>query len=273
MALLIDTHAHLYAPQFDQDQASVIARAQEVNQAVVLPNIDGPSVEPMRRLAEMQPNFFFPAMGLHPCHVEENFEQQLTELKVHLDATPEAFVAIGETGLDLYWDQSTLARQQAALEIQIGWAKQHALPIILHAREAIDPTAELIEANLEGSRLRGIFHCFDGHAEQAERILSFEHFWLGIGGIVTYRKDVQVVVQALPLERLVLETDSPYLPPVPHRKDKPRRNESSYLRYVAEKIAELKGISYEEVAAVTNANAQAVFPRMRLDGQMEEYKT
>ncbi len=262
MALLIDTHAHLYAPQFDQDQASVITRAQEINQAVVLPNIDGPSVEPMRRLAEMHPDFFFPAIGLHPCHVEEHFEGQLTELKAHLDAAPEAFVAIGETGLDLYWDKSTLGRQKAALQIQVDWAKQYELPIILHARDAIDPTADLIEANLEGSKLRGIFHCFDGNAEQAERILGFEHFWLGIGGIVTYRKDVQAVVQALPLERLVLETDSPYLPPVPHRKDKPRRNESSYLRYVASKIAELKEISYEEVAEVTNANAKEVFPRL-----------
>lgn len=256
--LLIDTHSHLYASQFDKDQDEVIKRAQTVNQAVVLPNIDGASIQVLHDLTDKAPDFFFPAMGLHPCHVEENYEAQLAELKTWLDNPERPYYAIGETGLDLYWDKTTLERQQAALQIQIDWAREYQLPIILHARDAIDETADLIEQNLD-ERLSGIFHCFDGNQEQANRILGFEQFWLGIGGIVTYRKDVQAMVKTLPLNRIVLETDSPYLPPVPHRKDKPRRNESSYVKYVAQTIAELHGISYEEVAEQTSRNAQAVF--------------
>lgn len=256
--LLIDTHSHLYASQFDRDQAEVIARARVINQAVVLPNIDASSVKAMLRLTDLAPSFFFPAMGLHPCHVEENYTEQLAMLKARLDDPSRSYFAIGETGLDLYWDKSTLERQQAALQIQIGWAKQYQLPIILHARDAIDETADLIEQHLDSS-LKGIFHCFDGNQQQAERILGFDQFWVGIGGIVTYRKDVQAMVKQLPLERIVLETDSPYLPPVPHRKDKPRRNESSYVQYVAQAIADLHGISFEEVAERTSYNAQQVF--------------
>ena len=235
-----------------------MGRAQEVLAGVVLPNIDEQSVAPMLQLVDQAPGFFYPAMGLHPCHVEEDYERQLAALKQQLDEPGRRYCAIGETGLDLYWDKTTLERQQAALQVQIDWAKQYRLPIILHAREAIDETADLIERNLDGN-LKGIFHCFDGTPEQAERIASFGPFWMGIGGIVTYRKDVKKTVQGIPLERIVLETDSPYLPPVPHRNDKPRRNESSYTRYVAQQVADLHGISYEAVAAQTNANARAVF--------------
>jgi TatD DNase family protein len=259
MPHLIDTHAHLYADQFAKDQDAVIQRARDVLAAVVLPNIDEQSVAAMHRLTDRAPDFFFPAMGLHPCHVSEGYEAQLAQLKSYLDAPDHPYVAIGETGLDLYWDQSTLPRQQAALAMQIGWAKTYRLPIILHAREAIDQTADLIEQHHD-DRLTGIFHCFDGSWEQAQRIMALESFKLGIGGIVTYRKDVQAVVKALPLEAIVLETDSPYLPPEPRRKDKPRRNESSYTTYVAQKVADLKGLSYEEVALATQANARALFP-------------
>jgi len=259
MPHLIDTHSHLYADQFAQDQDAVIQRARDVLAAVVLPNIDEQSVSAMHRLTQKAPDFFFPAMGLHPCHVTEAYEHQLNLLHTYLEASDQRYVAIGETGLDLYWEPATLPRQQAALKIQIGWAKRYELPIILHAREAIDETADLIEQHHD-EQLRGIFHCFDGNMAQAERIMSLGGFKLGIGGIVTYRKDVQAVVKELPLEAIVLETDSPYLPPEPRRKDKPRRNESSYTTYVAQKVADLKGLSYEEVAAATQANAQALFP-------------
>ncbi|MEO0471860.1 MAG: TatD family hydrolase [Bacteroidota bacterium] len=254
----IDTHSHLYSNKFERDLDEVIARAKESLSAVFLPNIDLASVEAMHQLTAKAPEFFFPMMGLHPCDVKEGFEQTLDQLKSYLDDPAQTYYAIGETGLDLYWDKSTLPLQQEALKVQVNWAKDHQLPIVLHARNAIDETADLIESQLD-ERLSGIFHCFDGSVQQAERIISFNTFKIGIGGIVTYRKDVQAMVEATPLEAMVLETDSPYLPPEPHRKDKPRRNESSYTKYVCQKVAELKDVSYEEVARITNANAQAVF--------------
>lgn len=236
----------------------MIARAREVLSAVFLPNIDAETVEAMHTLTAKAPDFFYPMMGLHPTDVKPEFEAQLAHLKTYLDDPARTYYGIGETGLDLYWDKSTLDIQQEALAIQIQWAKDYQLPIILHARDAIDETADLIEQHWDES-LSGIFHCFDGSVEQAQRIMSFKTFKIGIGGIVTYRKDVQATVKEIPLEYLVLETDSPYLPPVPHRKDKPRRNESSYTKYVAAQVAELHGVDYDSIARATNANAAALF--------------
>ena len=260
---VIDTHAHLYSRKFDRDQEAVIARAQEVLSAVFLPNIDVESIGPMHALTAKAPQFFFPMMGLHPSDVKENYEQVLQTIESYLRNPEYTYFGIGETGIDLYWDKTTLPLQQASLKVHIDWAKELGLPIILHAREAIDEVADMIEAHLD-DRLTGIFHCFDGNQQQVDRILGFKSFMFGIGGIVTYRKDVQQVVKDMPLESIVLETDSPYLPPVPHRKDKPRRNESSYTRYVAQQIADLKGLSYEAVAAQTNQNAQTVFSQAPL---------
>lgn len=236
----------------------MIARAREVLEAVVLPNIDQESVEPMLSLHRQAPDFFFPAMGLHPSSVQPDYPEVLAEMKAALEAPNHPYVAIGETGIDLYWDKTTLHRQVAALEVHVEWAKAYDLPIILHARDAIEETLAVMEKHND-ARLRGIFHCFDGTAEQAARIRALGDFWVGIGGIVTYRKDVQAEVKEIPLEAIVLETDSPYLPPAPHRKDKPRRNESSYTKYVGAKLAELKDISEEEVARITNGNAREVF--------------
>ncbi|MFK7920633.1 MAG: TatD family hydrolase [Bacteroidia bacterium] len=255
---LIDTHSHLYSSKFDRDQAEVIARAKEVLDAVYLPNIDLASIEPMLRLTAQSPNFFLPMMGLHPCSVQENYESVLAQMKKHLDEDAIQYVGIGETGLDLYWDKSKLELQQAALQVQIEWAKEYDLPIILHARDAVDETIKMIAKNHDAS-LRGIFHCFDGSVEQAQQIIAFGNFKLGIGGIVTYRKDVQEVVAQLPLSSLVLETDSPYLPPAPHRKDKPRRNESSYTKYVGQTLAELFDTNYEAIAEQTAINVKDVF--------------
>lgn len=256
----IDTHSHLYVRQFDSDRAAVTARAKEVLEAVFLPNIDTASASEMLQLTAQDPDFFFPMIGLHPSHVKEGFEAELEQLKTLLDNPAHAWYGIGETGIDLYWDKSTLALQQESLRIQVEWAKEYGLPIILHAREAINETADLIEACWD-ERLFGIFHCFDGTVAQAERIADIGNFKIGIGGIVTYRADVQQMVQQLSPAHIVLETDSPYLPPAPHRKDKPRRNESSYTHYVGEKLAELWGLSPAEVAQITNANAAAVFTR------------
>ncbi|TAE50976.1 MAG: TatD family deoxyribonuclease [Bacteroidetes bacterium] len=197
-------------------------------------------------------------IGLHPCEVKEGFENELDTLRQWLTDPACTWYGIGETGLDLYWDKSTLPLQIEALQVQIQWAKETQLPIILHARNAIDETTVQIEQAAD-SDLRGIFHCFDGTIAQAERILALGSFKLGIGGIVTYRKDVQEVVRQLPKSSVVLETDSPYLPPEPFRKSKNRRNESSYPRYVGESVAQLWGISYEAVAELTNQNAKEVF--------------
>lgn len=261
MVKIIDTHSHLYSDKFHKDYDEVLSRAEDVLQAVLLPNIDLNSVDAMHDLAERAPGFCFPMMGLHPCDVQENWEEQLANLKTYLEASPDRYVGIGETGLDLYWDNTTLDRQRSALKVQVQWAKNTQLPIILHARDAIDETADVIEAELNDS-LSGVFHCFDGSLDQARRIIGFGSFKIGIGGIVTYRKDVQAVVAELPLESIILETDSPYLPPEPHRKDKPRRNESGYTRYVCQKIADLKGLTYDEVATQTNENALELFPSL-----------
>ncbi|MEO0897889.1 MAG: TatD family hydrolase [Bacteroidota bacterium] len=260
---IIDTHSHLYSNKFDKDLRDVISRAQDVLEAVFLPNISRESIDAMLQLTAKDTSFFFPMMGLHPCDVKENWEEELAHLKSYLEQENHPFVGIGETGLDLYWDKSTLAWQKEALIEQIKWAKEYKLPIILHARDAIDETADVIEAHLD-ENLKGIFHCFDGNTAQAQRIQSFGTFKLGLGGILTYRKDVMQMVADMPLDLMVLETDSPYLPPVPHRKDKPRRNESSYTKYVAQKLAELKGVTYEEVASVTNQNALELFDRAKV---------
>ncbi|MEZ4687830.1 MAG: TatD family hydrolase [Bacteroidia bacterium] len=257
---LTDTHSHFYVKHFRKDLEAVEARAREVVETIYLPNIDLESVEDMHRLTDRDRSFYRPMMGLHPCSVPEDYEPVLSQIQAWLDAGAYDYAGIGETGLDLYWDKSSLPRQQESLRRHIQWAKDYGLPIILHARDAIDETADLIAENLD-ERLSGIFLCFDGTAEQAARVLGFENFYIGIGGIVTYREDVQEMVKGLPLERVLLETDSPYLPPDPHRKDKPRRNESSYVKYVAQKLAELHAISYDELAQITNRNARRLFEK------------
>ncbi|MEZ4828487.1 MAG: TatD family hydrolase [Bacteroidia bacterium] len=253
---LIDTHSHLYSRKFEQDHDAVIARAREINAAVFLPNIDVNSIEALHSLTDKARDFFFPMMGLHPCDVKEDFLQQLQVMEEWLDKGEYAYYGIGETGLDLYWDKTTLDIQREALQIQINWAKKRQLPIILHARNAIDETIEMIEKNHDES-LWGIFHCFDGTADQAKRIVSLGNFKLGIGGIVTYKKSVlPTVLTDVGLPNLVIETDSPYLPPEPHRG---KRNESSYTQFVAAKLAEIFGVSVAEVARITGENAQSVF--------------
>jgi TatD DNase family protein len=255
---IIDTHSHLYSSKFSNDIDEVIARAKDVLEAIYLPNIDLDSVQPMHDLTEKDRDFFRPAMGLHPSSVKADCEEVLEKLKKNFDESGHTYYGIGETGIDLYWDKTTLDLQQQSLAIQIGWAKERSLPIILHARDAIDETINMIEKHHDAS-LSGVFHCFDGNIDQVNRIQQLGNFKIGIGGIVTYRKDVQKMVKEADLDLIILETDSPYLPPEPHRKDKPRRNESSYTKYVAAKIAKLKGLNYDEVALSTNKNAKTLF--------------
>lgn len=252
--MLIDTHTHLYVPQFDKDRTEVIERAiADGVERFYLPNIDSESIESMLDLEKKYPERCFSMMGLHPCSVKENYEEELAIVKKWLEQRP--FVAVGEIGLDLYWDKSFFEQQKSAFRTQINWAKELNIPIVIHSR---DSTAEVIEIlKIEkDERLRGIFHCFGGSETEAKTIIDLG-FLLGIGGVLTFKKSgLDKTLEHIDLQHIVLETDSPYLAPTPYRG---KRNESSYVRLVAEKLASIKQVSFKEVADITTKNAQIVF--------------
>ena len=253
---LIDTHAHLYAAKFDKDREEMIERAlaRGINR-LYLPNIDSQSIEGMLKLEAQYPAHCFAMMGLHPCSVKENYKEELVIVKKWLDERD--FCAVGEIGIDLYWDKTFLAAQKDAFRTQIAWAKELDRPIVIHARESLDIILEIVEEEKD-ARLRGIFHCFSGDIKQAERVIELG-FYMGLGGVLTYKKStLPEVVEQVDLDYFVLETDAPYLPPVPYRG---KRNESSYVYHVAEKLAEVKGLSLEEVARVTTKNAEQIFAK------------
>jgi TatD DNase family protein len=251
---LIDTHAHLYASQFDEDRVEMIERAQAQGVAqFFLPNIDQSSIPGMLELEASYPGVCYAMMGLHPCSVNENFEEELATVRQWLDQR--SFVAIGEIGIDLYWDKTFFEQQKVAFLRQVAWAQELSLPIVIHARESTDIIIELLE-DLPAGTVCGIFHCFGGSLAQARRIIDLG-FYLGIGGVVTFKKSgLDKTLADIDLAHLVLETDAPYLAPTPFRG---KRNESAYLLQVAEKVAAIKGVSLAEVARVTTANAAAVF--------------
>jgi len=251
---MIDTHAHLYDEQFDGDRDTVIARAVECGVGrMLLPNIDAQTLEPMLEVCRQYPDRCFPMLGLHPTSVDENFERQLQQIESYLGHTE--IVAIGETGIDLYWDKQYLGQQLEAFRIQIGWAKKYKLPLSIHCRKSYNEIISLLKKEQDGS-LTGVFHCFPGNVRQAEEVTAFG-FMLGIGGVVTYKNaEMATVVQHTGIEHLLTETDAPYLPPIPFRG---KRNESAYIRYIVQKIAELKSMSVSEVAEVTNKNAERIF--------------
>jgi len=252
--MLIDTHAHLYAKQFDDDREAMLQRAKEDGiERFYLPNIDSNSIDGMLAMEKKYPDTCFPMMGLHPCSVKENYEEELAVVEEWLFKRP--FCAVGEIGIDLYWDKTTLPQQIIAFKKQIDWAKQLDIPIIIHARESTEEILEVLQEEKE-EKLRGIFHCFGGTVEQANRITDLG-FYLGIGGVLTFKKSgLDKTMQEIDLKHIVLETDSPYLAPTPYRG---KRNESSYIRLVAEKLAGVKNIPFMEVAEVTTKNALRVF--------------
>ncbi|MFN0200756.1 MAG: TatD family hydrolase [Bacteroidia bacterium] len=252
----IDTHSHLYAKQFEKDQAEVIRRAKNTLEAVYLPNIDLDSIAAMHDLTEKDPQFFFPMMGLHPCSVDQNFEQVLAKMESYF--AERQYYGIGETGIDLHWDTTYAEEQKAALLIQVDWAKKYNLPLILHCRKALDLVIEMMEKEYD-ENLKGIFHCFDGTVEQAKRIEAMPNFKMGIGGVVTYKTStLPEVLSQISVESLVLETDSPYLPPHPHRG---KRNESSYTLLVAEKLADIYDLNLLQIGKITNENAMWLFTK------------
>ncbi len=253
--ILTDTHTHLYSEQFNDDIVEVIKNSLEKGiERFFLPNIDSSSIDGMLSLEKEYPKHCFPMMGLHPCSVGENYLEELKIVKNWLDK--KSFCAIGEIGIDLYWDKTFFKEQQDAFSTQIQWAKEKNLPFVIHCRDAFDEIFEIMD-ELNDEKMRGIFHCFTGNIDQANHIINYGGFKLGIGGVVTFKNSgLDKVVEQLDIEHLVLETDSPYLAPVPYRG---KRNESSYLYNIADKISDIYQISIEEVAKITTENSKEVF--------------
>ena len=252
--LLTDTHTHLYYETDEVKQAALLQRCFDQGiDRLFLPNVDVASIARIDELVSRYPENCFAMSGLHPCEVGKNYADVLAEIKASMPSRK--IYAIGEIGIDLYWDKSTLKYQQEAFAIQIGWAKEMGLPIVIHCREAFDEVFEVLEQHKD-EKLFGILHCFTGNLEQAKRCIDLG-FCLGIGGVLTYKKaGLDLVLYDVPLEHIVLETDSPYLAPVPFR-GKP--NESSYLIHIAKKVAEIYQLSVEEVAEITTSNSRKIF--------------
>jgi len=251
---LVDTHTHLYLKEFDEDRDEMIQRALAADvQEMYLPNIDSSSIEAMLRMEAAYPEHCFAMMGLHPCSVGENYRDELAIVREWLEKRP--FCAVGEIGMDLHWDTTFRKQQEESFLTQCEWAKKMDIPIVIHTRKATKEVIDLVR-EVKDERLRGIFHCFGGTLEEAQAIIGLG-FHVGIGGVLTFKKaGLDKVLEAVDLEHVVLETDSPYLAPVPHRG---KRNESAYVRLVAEKLADVKGITPEKVAEVTSANADKIF--------------
>lgn len=254
--MITDTHTHLYLSEFETDIDDVIERAVagSIN-AFYLPAINSETHESMIALGEKYPGICFPMIGLHPCYVKEDFKNELAIVENYL--SQQKFAGIGECGLDFYWDKTFIKEQYLALEHQIMLAEKYHLPIILHTRNATQETIDVIRKN-KSQNQTGIFHCFGGSIEEAHQIIEMG-FYLGIGGVVTYKNaGLDKVLERIDLKHIVLETDSPYLTPVPHRG---KRNESSYLKIIAEKIASIKNCSFEELSKITSDNVKMVFEK------------
>ena len=250
----IDTHCHLYVAEFDQDRDEMVGRALASGvYKMMLPNIDTQSIPGMLELVKAYPGHCFPMIGLHPCSVKDNFEEVLDQMEPELNLG--SYIGVGETGIDLFWDTTFKLQQIEAFERQIGWAKKFRLPVIIHSRESLDLTIEVIEQHYDQD-LKGIFHCFSGTQEQIDRIQKLG-FKVGIGGVATFKKaGLAEMLAQIPLSMMVLETDAPYLAPVPYRG---KRNEPSYLGLVGQKIADVLGMPLEEVARITSSNAESVY--------------
>lgn len=252
--ILTDTHTHLYSEQFDDDRGEMIQRA--LNKGVkrfFVPAIDSSYADGMYALERKHPDQVFLMMGLHPTHVKENYEEELQFVEEQLQKRN--FYAVGEIGIDLYWDKSFLKQQQDAFVRQIRMAKNHGLPIVIHCRESFDEIFEILKSE-QDKNLFGIFHCFTGTEKQADQAISMG-MKLGIGGVVTFKNGkIDTFLHNIALEHIVLETDSPYLAPVPYRG---KRNESSYLTLVVDKLSEIYGVPIEEIARITTENSKEIF--------------
>lgn len=252
--MITDTHTHLYSDQFDKDRTKMMQRAKEAGVSrFFIPAIDSSYTESMLNLEKEYPNEVFLMMGLHPTSVKENYKEELSSVKKWIDKR--TFYAIGEIGIDLYWDKSFLFQQQEAFKTQIQWAKEKKLPIVIHCRDAFDEIFEVLESE-KGEDLFGIFHCFTGTLEQAEKAISY-NMKLGIGGVATFKNGkIDKFLHQIDLKHIVLETDSPYLAPTPYRG---KRNESSYITQVVDKLVDIYGFTFEEIAEITTQNSKDIF--------------
>lgn len=257
--MFIDTHTHLFSDAFDDDRKEVVQRAIDAGvEKMLLPNIDIASIDAMHKLCREFPDHCFPMMGIHPGSVNENWEEDLNHVYSYLKEGK--YVAVGEIGMDLYWDKTFLEEQKQAFEQQVIWAKEFQLPIVIHAREAFDEIFSIVDRHND-AQLTGVFHCFTGTSTQAKRILEYGGFKLGIGGVLTYKKaKLEESLEHVPLSELVLETDAPYLSPTPYRG---KRNESAYVVFVAERLADIYGVSLMEVEEVTTKSTVELFKLSR----------
>lgn len=252
--MITDTHTHLYSSQFKEDQKEMIQRAKDAGVSrFFIPAIDASYTESMLKLEENFPSDVYLMMGLHPTSVKENYLDELAHVKEWIDKRN--FYAIGEIGIDLYWDKTFLKQQQEAFRTQIKWAKEKKIPIVIHCRNAFDEIFEILEAE-KSKDLRGIFHCFTGTKEQALQAISY-NMKLGIGGVVTFKNGkIDAFLNEIDIKNIVLETDAPYLAPAPYRG---KRNESSYITNVVDKLVDIYGRSFEEISKITTQNSKDVF--------------
>ena len=253
---MIDTHSHLFVEEFSDDLPLVIQRAKDAGvERVFMPNIDDESLEDMLKVCAQYPGYCYPMLGFHPTSVDTSSKEKVLQMKKHL-VVGHPFIAIGEVGLDLYWDKTYLREQQEILDEQIQWALEWNLPLVIHCREAFPELFNVLEP-YKTVGFKGVFHSFTGTVDEAQKALEYDNFMLGVNGVVTFKKSVlPEVLTQVPLERLVLETDSPYLAPVPFRG---KRNESAFVRKVADKLADIYGISVSEICSITSKNALKVF--------------
>jgi TatD DNase family protein len=250
----IDTHAHIYAEEFDTDRREMLERCAEAGvKKIYMPNVDHTTIDAMLELETNFPDTCLPMMGLHPCSVKADFEKELQTVEEWL--AKRNFVAVGEIGTDLYWDKTFWEQQKEAFTIQVQWAIKYKLPVIIHCRETLEETIGMVE-KLQNGNLTGIFHCFSGSIEQAKKIANLG-FYVGIGGVATFKKGgLDTVLPEVPLDRIVLETDSPYLAPTPHRG---KRNEPAYIPIIAQRVADFKKISLTLLQEHTTTNALKLF--------------
>jgi TatD DNase family protein len=252
---MIDTHSHMYSEEFNLDRSETIQRAKEEGiQHIILPNIDSKSFPLMIALEADHPNYCHACIGLHPTSVKDNYKDELAFVETQLKTRQ--WKAIGEIGIDLYWDKTYLDQQIHVFQQQVEWALKYQLPVIIHVRNAFEETMQALTP-YKNQKLKGVFHSFTGDTAQATKILEYGDFLLGINGIVTFKNSIlKSTLNEIAVEHLVLETDSPYLAPIPYRG---KRNESAYLKYICQEIADIKGISQDEVSRITDNNARNVF--------------
>lgn len=254
LIMFIDTHTHLYEEQLSIDEHDMIQRAIDAGVTkLYMPNCDSTTIESMMRIAAEWKDNCYPMMGLHPCYVKDNYLTELAIVEKHL--AENSFYAVGEIGLDYYWDMTHALQQAIAFEQQVDWAMHYNLPIVIHSRESTQDCINIVKKKQNGS-LRGIFHCFSGTADEAKQIIELG-LYLGIGGVVTYKKsNLPDIIKEIGLQHIVLETDAPYLAPAPYRG---KRNESSYIPHIAQKIAEMLDTDIHTVARITTTNAETIF--------------